>query len=154
MTKRLGVAVLLLTLASIGAGEPIRIRGGACEVAIDSASGTLIEVRQTGEDAAIVRGGEHGLWRVLFGDGSSLDAREVSGGGMGRSVEVRHDAGRNRVELVFDSPECRVIVQVDGRDAGVDLRATVVPRKQPVLSIDLPARLRFDPASSIAWSRL
>lgn len=141
-----GVAIVVLVLASIGAraGEPIRIRGGACEVLIDSTDGSLVEARLAGQAAPVVRGGEHGLWRLEFENGSSLDARDVSRGGVGRSFEVRHEDGSNRAELDFHSPESHVKVLVEGRDEGVEIRATAEPRKSPILALDLPARMRFD----------
>ena len=101
-----------------------------------------------GQAASLVRGGEHGLWRIEFEDGSSLDAREVSRGGAGRSFEVRHEPGSNRAELDFRAPESRVQVVVEGRDEGVEIHATVEPRKGPILTLELPARLRFDPCAS------
>jgi hypothetical protein len=148
MTRRLGVLVVFLVLASTGAraGEPIRIRGGACVVLIDPTAGSLVEARMAGQAAPMVRGGEHGLWRIEFADGSSLDAREVSRGGLGRSFEVRHEARSNRAELDFHSPESRVKVLVEGRDEGVEINATVEPRKGSILALELPARLRFDPS--------
>ena len=99
-----------------------------------------------GQAASMVRGGEHGLWRIEFEDGSSLDAREVSRGGAGRSFEIRHEPGTNRAVLDFRAPESRVQVVVEGRDEGVEFHATVEPRKGPILTLELPARLRFDPA--------
>jgi hypothetical protein len=68
MTKRLGIVVVFLVLAAIGAraGEPIRIRGGACVVLIDPTDGSLVEARMAGQATSLVRGGEHGLWRVEF----------------------------------------------------------------------------------------
>jgi hypothetical protein len=89
MTRRLGVLVVFLVLASTGAraGEPIRIRGGACVVLIDPTDGSLVVARMAGQAAPMVRGGEHGLWRIEFEDGPSLDAREVSRGGVGRSFD-------------------------------------------------------------------
>src|SRR5208337_4937032 len=100
MTRRLGVLVVFLVLASTGAraGEPIRIRGGACVILIDPTDGSLVVARMAGQAAPMVRGGEHGLWRVEFEDGSSLDGREVSRSGVGRSFEVRHEAGSSRAE--------------------------------------------------------
>ncbi|MGO9206440.1 MAG: hypothetical protein ACLQBX_09705 [Candidatus Limnocylindrales bacterium] len=146
MTRRL--VVVFLVLASIGAraGEPIPIRGGACVVLIDPADGSLVEARMAGQAAPMVRGGEHGLWRLEFEDGSSLDAREVSRGGAGRSFDVRHEAGANRAELNFGAPESRVQVVVEGRDEGVEIHATVEPGKGSILALELPARLRFDPS--------
>jgi len=139
---------VFLILASIGvrAGEPIRIRGGACEVLIDPTDGSLVEARMTGQAAPLVRGGEHGLWRLGFQDGSSLDARDVSRGGAGRSFEVRHEVGSNRTDLDFRTPESRVQVVIEGRDEGVEINATVEARKGPILTLELPARLRFDPS--------
>ena len=136
MTTRLGavVVVVFLALASIEAraGEPIRIRGGACVVLIDPTDGSLVEARMADQATSLVRGGEHGLWRVEFEDGSSLDAREVSGGGVGRSYEIRHEAGSNRAELDFHSPESRVQILVEGRDQrDPRLAAIVLSRGAP-----------------------
>ncbi len=75
-----------------------------------------------------------------------LDARTVSRGGAGRRLEVRHAAGSNRAEMDFHAPESRVQVVIEGRDEGVDIQATVEPTKGTILALDLPARLRFDPA--------
>ncbi len=149
MTRRLGVMVVSLVVGSIGAraGEPIPIRGGACVVLIDPTDGSLIEARIADQAAPLVRGGEHGLWCLDFEDGSSLDAREVSRSGLDRSLEVRHEARSNRAELDFQSPKSRVQVVVEGRDEGVEIRATVEARKGTVLALALPARLRFEPSS-------
>ncbi len=148
MRRCLGVVVVFLVLGSIGAraGEPIQLRGGACVVLIDPTDGSLVEARMAGQATALVRGSEHGLWGIQFEDGSSLDAREVSRGGVGRSFTVRHEAGSNRAELDFRSPETRVQVVVEGRDQGVEMHATVEPGKGPILALELPARLRFDPS--------
>jgi hypothetical protein len=53
MTRRLGVLVVFLVLASTGAraGEPIRIRGGACVILIDPTDGSLVVARMAGQAA-------------------------------------------------------------------------------------------------------
>ena len=148
MTSHLEWMVICMTFASIGAraGEPIRIRGGACEVLIDSADGALVEARMAGQAAPLIRGGEHGFWRIEFEDGTSLDARDVARGGAGRSVDVHHAASSNRAEIDFQAPESRVQVLINGRDEGVEIQATVESRKGSILALELPGRMRFDPS--------
>ncbi len=148
MMSQLKLLVIFMACASFGAkaSEPIRIRGGACEVLIDPTDGSLAEIRMAGQAVPLVRGGEHGLWRLEFDGGSSLDARAVVRRDPGRSIEVHYADGSNRAEIDFHSPEAQVKVMLEGRDEGVEIHATVESTKGAILALDLPARLRFDPS--------
>ncbi len=149
MKRRIGPLAacwLAFTCLSASAAEPIQIRGGACEVVLDPVTGSLLRAGMAGQSETVVRGSEHGLWRITFEDGSALAAREFSPGVSGRSLNVQHQPGSDRIELDFRSAEARVRVVVEGVEEGVDIHATVEPYARAILAFELPGRLRFDPS--------
>ncbi|MGC8643111.1 MAG: hypothetical protein ACP5XB_24900 [Isosphaeraceae bacterium] len=148
-TALLGFVWLVVPWSGFAQGPmnaPIRIEGGGCRLEIDPARGTLIAAGPVGKAESVLRGGEHGLWRLTFDDHSVLDASQFRVDGGNRRLTLRRNVAANRLELSFDAPEAVVVVEVRGAAEGVDLSATVRPGgKKSVLSIELPARLRFDP---------
>ena len=146
LTSFVWLAMPLAAVWAQGAAEePIAIEGGGCRVEIDTVHGTLIAAGQAGGVPPVLRGGESGLWRMVFEDGSALDASQFQAGKHERRLTVRREAVENRIELTFEAPEAAVQVRVQGGKTGVDLSATVRPRKKAVLAMELPARMRFDP---------
>jgi hypothetical protein len=131
--------------AQTGADASIRLDGGTCRVEIDPRHGTLMAAGPSGGVLAILKGGEQGLWRLSFDDGSVLDAAQFRAGEGERRVTVRRDAATNRVELTFDAPEAVVVAHLAAIAEGIDLSAKIHPRKHAVLTVELPARLRFSP---------
>ena len=80
--------------------------------------------------------GEHGLFRIGFADGSELCA--------GSCKVVRKEFGKGIV-YAYESDRADVEVECQRIGGGWDLRAKVVAKDtSPILSVELPPRLRFD----------
>lgn len=147
-TALLGFVWLVVPWTGFAQGPmnaPIRIEAGSSRVQIDPIRGTLISVGAVGKSDAVVRGGEYGLWRLVFHDGSVLDASSFRADGGNRRLKLLRDPGANRLDLNFEGPEADVMVRFQGAAEGVDVSATIRPRGKTVLAVELPARLRFDP---------
>ena len=111
------------------------IRGGGGALSVDPVYGDILP----GSDG-VFRSGDLGLWSVKFKSGTRLSASEFR-----KHPEWRVERTGNR--FVFREGHADVTVEFVGGPDGVDVRGTVVAKKDdPVLSFELPARLWFDPA--------
>ena len=111
------------------------IRGGGGALSVDPVYGDILP----GPDG-VFRSGDLGLWSVKFKSGTRLSASEFR-----KHPEWRVERTGNR--FVFREGHADVTVEFVGGPDGVDVRGTVVAKKDdPVLSFELPARLWFDPA--------
>ncbi len=138
----LGVGCSLAALVELPGGY--RFESGGHEVLIEKTGGSITAV--SGPTGEIAEGGADGLWKVTFGDGTSLSAAEAlahPSAGLSSSL-----VAADRVRLRFTHPEVDVTVFVQDRADGVEFSAELAPAVggKTVLEIELPAGLNFDPA--------
>ena len=95
--------------------------GGACHLEIDPTRGDLIAAGSVLHSSPIFRGGDRGLWRLEFDDGSILEARQFHADEGERRLTIRREPGVNRIDLTYNAPEAAVVVHVQGVADGVEI---------------------------------
>ncbi len=139
--------LLLLALASAGLGAPptvtaqgagwlVRCEAGRLEFA---ANGSLAGAYAAGQQQALWRSGDDGLWSLQFADRSVLTAAAAGPASI--------SAASDRLRLSWAAPAAAVTVTVTPRSDGADLTAQVTANQQTALTLTLPGRLRFDAAT-------
>lgn len=113
----------------------------ACSEIRLTVSGT-IEARSGGD--VFCRSGEHGLWRLVFADKSTLSAADFATNAVLGGMFTCRD-GQNGVVYAWTSPRADVTVAtVPLANGAVDVQAKVVVNDgESVQDLELPARLRF-----------
>jgi hypothetical protein len=138
--------VFLVICPLLRAEEPLVLQAGACTATFNSSNGAITALQQKGKDGLIARSGPEGLWTVHFADGSRVRAADFATGNAERSFNVERPEDGKSLRFVFQSANLRVIVAARADDRGIELRGTVEPKDKTLLELQLPARLRFDPA--------
>ena len=148
-------AVLLLASVLLGAlmdadaaverrDDTFVLSGKTYSVEFSARDGSIVALREAGKAGAILRSGEHGLWRAQFRDGSQISGREFGPSGE-RAFSCRVNEAANTLQMGFRGPDITVLIAVVGREGDVEFGAQVTPREKTVLDFALPARLRFEP---------
>lgn len=119
-------------------GEVWLLSGGTYTLTISAKDGSIIALRQVEKQGSILHGGEDGLWRVRFQDGSQLNSRSAKGF---RSEQI----SPNALSLTYQHPDIIIAVTIMAHENAVDLISELTPKTKTVLEFVLPARLRFEP---------
>ena len=137
---------LLTASPRLQAEEPFALQAHDCSITFDPANGAIATLQQKGKDASIARSGPDGLWAGRFADKSTVRAADFSAGNAERSFKAeRQDDGKS-LRFIYQSANLRVIVTARADERGLELRGSVEPKDKTLLELQLPARLRFDPA--------
>ena len=124
--------------------------GTNSSVLISDTNGSILSI--TTGSGTIAAGGEAGLWSVSYvTNGSSaktgsLNAASFSTGSPSNTFQWALAPSSNLLYLTYSNAALTVVVTLSNREDGVDLSAALSPRLQNVLSLTLPAPLRFDPS--------
>lgn len=119
-------------------------------VLISDTNGSILSITTGG--GSIASGGEAGLWSVSYvTNGSSektgsLNAASFSASSPSNTFQWTLAPSSNLLYLTYSNAALTVVVTLSNRADGVDLSAALSPRLQNVLSLTLPAPLRFDPS--------
>ena len=128
--------------------EGVVLDGDTYRIVFDKTNGAILRIRQDGVDTPLLRSGEHGLWRLVFEGNQALSAAEFSAEAAERRFAYSVSPGDEALEMVYEAPQASVIVTATAAEKWIDLRAEVTPHRGTLLSLDLPARLRFSPETT------
>ena len=137
---------LALSAVAAPAADALALSGDTFTVSFSAANGSILAVSQKNKPGAICRGGEHGLWRIRFQDGSTLNAADFSADSVGQAFQLAQPDQPGTLRFSYRSPDVIVAVTVTARDSALSFAASVTPQKKTVLDLSLPARLRADSA--------
>ena len=139
-------AFLLLAVVPASAETPV-IRTPAGTVAFSPDTGAITAVTPAGKSASVWRNGESGLWSARFSDNAVLDASRFHATNALFAFAWKPGPDRGALTFSYASAALTVRVIARPRPDGVELAAEATPASQPLLRLDLPGRLRFEPAS-------
>ena len=143
MKKVIGVSFLVCS--SAGAMPALRTPAGT--VTFSPETGAIMAVVPADQNASVWQSGESGLWSARFADQTTLDASVFHATNAQYRFSWQPGAGQDVLIFTYASATLTLRVNVSPRADGIELAADATPAAQPLLRLDLPGRLRFDPAS-------
>ena len=141
------VCSFLLLMAGCAFAEAPILRAPTGAVTFSPETGAITAVAPKGASTSVWQSGEQGLWAAHFADGSTLDAARFHTTNALFAFSWKPGPDPDALTLSYVSAALTVRVVAHARPDGVELSAEATPATQPLLSLDLPGRLRFDPAS-------
>jgi len=136
----------LLPLSLIATEGPV-IKTPAGSVAFSPENGAIVSVTSKEASASIWKSGESGLWSARFADNTVLDAASFHATNALCAFSWKTGAEKDSLLFTYASAALTVRVTARPRPDGIELSAEATPAAQPLLRLELPGRLRFDPAS-------
>ena len=146
MHLKLALAFSLLTSCLIATEAPV-LKTLAGTVAFSPDTGAILSVSPAGSSGSVWHSGEAGLWSARFADNSVLDASRFHATNALYAFSWKPGPDKDALTLTYASAALTVRVTARPRPDGIELSAEATPASQPLLRLDLPGRLRFDPAS-------
>ncbi len=147
MHKGLAFSLPLIGLAlGLAAADFPVLQKPAGTVSFNRNTGSIEAVTPKGTDASVWQSGEAGLWSARFADGAALDAARFHATNAACRFSWEPGPDKGSLVLSYASDDLSVRVTARPRPDGVELAAEATPTAQTLLSLDLPGRLRFDPA--------
>ena len=146
MHLKLVLAWSFLTSVLFSANTPLlRTQSGAVTFSPDT--GAILSVSPSGSPGSVWHSGESGLWSARFADNSTLDAARFHATNALYAFSWEPSPDKDALTFTYASPELTVRITARTRPDGIELSAEATPAAKPLLRLDLPGRLRFDPAS-------
>lgn len=136
-----------LLAAALAAAEHPVLHTPAGTVSFSPETGAILAVTPAGTSGSVWHSGESGLWAARFADSTTLDASSFHATNTLQTFAWQPGPGKDALTFTYACPSLNVRVTVSQRPDGIELRAEATPASQPILRLDLPGRLRFDPAS-------
>ncbi|MDD2598702.1 MAG: DUF6259 domain-containing protein [Kiritimatiellae bacterium] len=131
------VAAVAVTL------EAITLGSGQAEITLSRANGSIVAFAQKGAGRAIYRSGGLGMWSA------ELEQGRINAAQFNATNALYHFSfeaqGERAVDLIYNCQALKVVVHVKEIADGFELSATTTPNAQVLKSIDLPAKLIFQP---------
>ena len=146
MRLNLAMAFLFSAVTLIAAEDPV-LHTPAGIVAFSPDTGAITAVTPRNATGSVWQSGASGLWSARFADKTMLDASRFHATNAVFRFSWR--AGPDKGALTFSYTSIALVVRVIARSCpdGIELDAEVTPAEQTLLRLDLPGRLRFDPAT-------
>ncbi len=141
------VFVFSFLATSLTAAEAPLLRTSAGTVMFSPETGAITAVMPAGQTDSVWQSGESGLWSARFSDNAKLDASRFHATNTLYTFSWKPDPDTGALTFTYASAALTVRVIAHPRSDGIELAADVTPAAQPLLSLDLPGRLRFAPAS-------
>jgi hypothetical protein len=143
--------LLLLAADSFSGPGPrardLLLQTPAGTVAFSPDTGAITAVTPKGSASSVWHSGESGLWSARFADKTTLDASRFHTTNTLFAFSWKSGPGKDTLSLTYACASLTVNVLARSRPDGIELIAETTPSAQPLLHIDLPGRLRFDPAT-------
>jgi len=145
------VCTVLPPLFGLFAAETPMLRTPAGGISFSPDTGSIVAVTPKGSAASIWASGAAGLWSARFADKSTLDAARFHATNALYAFSWKPGPDKGALTLSYTCKELAVRVVVRPRPDGAEFSAEATPASQTLLGLDLPARLRFDPASVVRF---
>ena len=130
-----------------GSARDLLLRTPAGTVTFSPETGAILAVSPSASSGSVWHSGESGLWSARFADNTTLDAARFHATNALYAFSWKPGPERDALTLTYASAALTVSVTARPRPDGIELSAALTPVAQPLLHLDLPGRLRFDPAS-------
>lgn len=127
------------------AGDAIIASGPGYRFELSARNGAIEAVRKGPGSPSRLRSGEHGLWLIRFADGTTLDSTGFSKDDAAHQFTAHIPADDGSLRLVYECADAGVTVDLAPDDRGLAITAKVRAGARPVLDLQVPARLRFEP---------
>jgi hypothetical protein len=148
MHKGLDLALFFFWLSlALVAADGTALQTPAGTVSFSPDTGSITAVTPKGASASVWQSGERGLWSARFADDTALDASRFHATNALHTFSWQPGPDKDAITLCYASAALTVRVTARTRPDGIELRAEATPAAQPLLRLDLPGRLRFDPAA-------
>ncbi len=108
-------------------------------------NGSITSLTCKNKELSIVKSSAAGLWSAELVD-ARIDASEFSATNANKKFSFEKK-GISAVDLIYESKDIKVVAHVREIAGGFEFSATATPMTQVLKSIDLPAKLSFDPQS-------
>lgn len=142
---------ILLSLAGNAARGEVDAPGEVCltgehfRIVFSRDNGSILDLFEKNMAGEILHGGEDGLWKARFADGSEVHAASFSAASAQRQFRLENDSKTGSLVMSYRSEELQVTVTARPSREGVDLAAVVTPSTKTIEEFAVPARLRFNP---------
>ncbi len=138
---------LSVLVAHFAAAAAPVLRTPAGTVAFSPENGAILAVSPAGAAESVWQSGESGLWSARFADKTVLDAARFHATNALHAFSWKPGPDKDALTFTYACPALTVRVTARPRPDGIELTAEATPSAQPLLRLDLPGRLRFDPAA-------
>ena len=143
----LKLALALLPASFVAAAEPLILRTPAGSVSFSPENGSILAVAPSGMTGSVWKSGESGLWSARMADNALLDAACFHATNALFTFSWKPGPDQDSLTFSYVSAALAVRVTARSRPDGIELAAETTPAAQPLLRLDLPGRLRFEPAT-------
>ena len=123
--------------------KAISLDSSGASMKLSRNNGSIISFVPKGAEKSVVKSAGSGLWSVGLTQGR-IDALQFSAENPANKFSFERK-GDTAVELSYESKEIKVVVHVKEIAGGFEFSATTIPFEKVLKSIDLPAKLSFDP---------
>lgn len=146
MNLKLVFSFSLLSSVLIAAERPV-ISTPSGTVAFSPETGAITAVTPKNATSSVWQSGESGLWSARFADHTTLDAAMFHATNALYAFSWKPGPEKDVLTFTYACATLTVRITARPRPDGIELVAETTPAVQPLLQIDLPGRLRFDPAA-------
>ena len=140
-------ALALLPASFAAAAVPLILCTPAGSVTFSPENGAVLAVAPSGAAGSVWQSGEAGLWSARLADSTLLNASGFHATNALHAFSWRPGPDKDSLTFRYVSAALAVRVTARSRPDGIDLSAEATPATQPLLRLDLPGRLRFDPTA-------
>jgi hypothetical protein len=147
--KRFIFVTALLLCASLASASvtvtdnSISLSSDSVVMVLSSDNGGITSFIQKGMAKSIIKSSAPGLWSATLAKGQ-IESTQFSADNADKKFSFEKQ-GESAVDLIYECQELKAVVHVTEIASGFEFSATTTPADQVLKSIDLPAKLSFDP---------
>ena len=123
--------------------KAISLDSSGVSMRLNPDNGSIISFTQKGAGKSVIKSAGAGLWSVGLTQGR-INASQFSAQSEEKKFSFEKK-GDKAVDLIYESKEIKVVVHISEIAEGFEFSATTTPADKVLKSIDLPAKLSFDP---------